>query len=237
MRIPNLSTDPIEVKKNSHIQVRRLQNIEPEELGAKHEYPKKPVMNTECDLKDVSIDPSGKLFSDTQKKDIEHVLKKVSKVFSNDDSTYKGQYKASFEFSSETRPILKNSKLPSYSSKHNNLLQQKCDKLWSRGKIVPISDLGIQPNCLNQPFLVRKQKAMHKKLEDCTEKDTRMVTSFGPLAKLVKKNVSKVTTEKEVWAKLAEWKYIAESDLTDSFHQLVLRRSDTSSSLSNTNID
>ena len=64
-----------------------------------------------------------------------------------------------------------------------------------------------------------------------------MVTSFGPLANLVKKNVSKVTTEKEVFAKLAQWKYIAESDLTDSFHQLVLRRSDTNAPLSNTNID
>ena len=237
MRIPNLSADPIEVKKNSQLQVRRLQTIDTNDLDITHEYPKKPVLHTECHLEEISIDPSDKLFTESQKKEIENVMKKVRKVFSTDDSTYKGQYKASFEFSSETRPILKNSKLPSYSSKHNNLLQQKCDKLWSRGKIVPIASLGIQPNCLNQPFLVRKQKAMHKKLEECTEKDTRMVTSFGPLAKLVKKNVSKVTTEKEVWAKLAQWKYIAESDLTDSFHQLVLRRSDASSPLSNTNID
>ena len=64
-----------------------------------------------------------------------------------------------------------------------------------------------------------------------------MVTSFGPLAKLVKKNVSKVTSEKEVWAQLAKWKFIAESDLTDSFHQLVLKRDDKSIPLSNTNVD
>ena len=225
MKIPNLTDDVIEVKKNSHLQVRRLKEIAGEDLSVQHQYPKKPLLFTECHLEDISIDPSGKLFSENERMEIKEVIDSVKKVFSNDDSTYKGDYKASFEFSSDTRPVLKNSKLPSYSAKHNNLLQQKCDKLWSRGKIVPISDLGIQPNCINQPFLVKKQKAMHKKLGECTEKDTRMVTSFGPLANLVKKNVSKVTTEKEVFAKLAQWKYIAESDLTDSFHQLVLKRS------------
>ena len=182
MKIPNLGEDPIEVKKNAHLQLRRLVNIGASDFE-EHEYPRKPLLYNECQLQDIAIDSSGKLFSGEQKKEIETVLEGVKKVFCNDDSTYKGNYKASFEFSSETRPVLKNSKLPSYSSKHNNLLQQKCDKLWSRGKIVPIADLGVQPNCINQPFLVRKQKAMHKKLEECTEKDTRMVTSFGPLAK------------------------------------------------------
>ena len=51
--------------------------------------------------------------------EIKEVIDSVKKVFSNDDSTYKGDYKASFEFSSDTRPVLKNSKLPSYSAKHN----------------------------------------------------------------------------------------------------------------------
>ena len=237
LRIPNLSENHLEVKKNSHLQIRRMKPVSKDDLERKHEYPKKPNLQIDIDIGDISIDPSKKLFTSQQVKEVRNVMEEVKIVFSNDDSTYKGEYKASFEFSSETRPILKNSKLPSYSSKHNSLLQQKCDKLWARGKIVPISSLGIQPNCINQPFLVRKQKAMHKKLDQCCEEDTRMVTSFGPLAKLVKKNVSKVTSEKEVWAKLAQWKYIAESDLTDSFHQLVLKRSDNALPLSNTNID
>ena len=237
VRITNDHEYPMEVKKHSHLQVRRLKPYNVNSSDLKHEYPRKPDFFPEDNVKEVSIDPSKKLFDEDQIKKIKDVLEEVKIVFENDDSTYKGKYKASFEFSSETRPILKNSKLPSYSSKHNCLLQQKCDKLWSRGKIVPISSLGIQPNCINQPFLVKKQKAMHKKLDQCTEKDTRMVTSFGPLAKLVKKNVSKVTSEKEVWAQLAQWKYIAESDLTDSFHQLVLKRSDASIPLSNTNVD
>ena len=46
----------------------------------------------------------------------------------------------------------------------------------------------------------------------------KMATSFSPIAKLVKKNVSKATTENEVWSTLTQWKYITESDLTDSFH-------------------
>ena len=236
MKIPNLSSDPIQVKKNSHLQIRRVRNVVEDDI-VECDYPRKPTMLIECNLDDILIDPSNKLFNDKQRSDIKKVLNDVKIVFNGDDSTYKGNYKASFEFSSHTRPILKNSKLPSYSSKHNNLLQQKCDKLWSRGKIVPISSLGVQPNCLNQPFLVKKQKAINKKLDECTEQDTRMVTSFGPLAKLVKKNVSKVTTEKEVWSKLAQWKYIAESDLTDSFHQLVLKRADTTLPLSDTNVD
>ena len=165
VKIPNNTKDPLEVKKHSHLQVRRMKTIDTSSLELKHEYPKKPNLYTEVNLDEVAIDPSKKLFTDQEVEEIKSMLKEVEMVFRNDDSTYKGDYEASFEFSSETRPNLKNCKLPSYSSKHNNLLQQKCDKLWSRNKIVPIASLGIQPNCLNQPFLVKKQKAINKKLE------------------------------------------------------------------------
>ena len=86
-------------------------------------------------------------------------------------------------------------------------------------------------------FSKKKQRAINKKLDDCEESNTRMVTSFGPLAKIVKKNVRKITSEKEVSAKLEQWTYIAESDSTNSFHQLVLKRSNPSIPLSNANID
>ena len=77
----------------------------------KHEYPKKPNLYDDFNLDEVSIDPSKKLFSAQQVDEVKSVLKEVEKVFRNDDSTYKGDYEASFEFSSETRPNLKNCKL------------------------------------------------------------------------------------------------------------------------------
>jgi len=111
MRIPNLTEDPLEVKKNSHVQIRRLLKIKGSEVKEKHEYHKKPLLNPLCHMNEISIDPSEKLFSYDQIQEVKMVLDKVKKVFSNDDSTYKGEYKASCEFSSETRLVLKNSEL------------------------------------------------------------------------------------------------------------------------------
>ena len=110
LKVPNIFDDPVEVKKHSHIQLRRTETVSKEDLEGNEglEYPKKPNLNKECQLEEIQIDPSGKLFSKVQKEKIKSVLKKVQEVFSNDDSTYKGEYKASFEFSTETRPVLKN---------------------------------------------------------------------------------------------------------------------------------
>ena len=65
------------------------------------QYPKKPNLYDDVKLNEVSIDPSKKLFSAQQVEEVKSVLKEVEQVFRNDDSTYKGDYVASFEFSSE----------------------------------------------------------------------------------------------------------------------------------------
>ena len=88
MRIPNLSENAIDVKKNSHLQVRRLISISESQLEEKHEYPKKPNLHTECQMEGISVDPSEKLFSPEQRSEIKLVLEQVKKVFSNDDSTF-----------------------------------------------------------------------------------------------------------------------------------------------------
>ena len=134
IRIPNLNKFPIEVKKNTHFQVRKMKAIDINDTDD-HEYPRKPILQTEPNLQEISIDQSKELFNENQVNKIKELLKEVQNLFYNDDLTYKLNYKASLEFSSETRPSLKNCKLPSYSSNHNNLLQQKCVKLWSINKI------------------------------------------------------------------------------------------------------
>ena len=102
LRIPNLSENHLEVKKNSHLQIRRMKPVSRDDLERKHEYPKKPNLQIDIDIGDISIDPSKKLITSQQVKEIRKVMEEVKIVFSYDDSTYKGEYKASFEFSSET---------------------------------------------------------------------------------------------------------------------------------------
>ena len=74
LRIPNLGEDVIDVKKNSHVQVRRLKTDTESQLEEKHEYPKKPNLHTECHMEDILIDPSGKLFSEDQKSKITRLI-------------------------------------------------------------------------------------------------------------------------------------------------------------------
>ena len=40
---------------------------------------KKPLLNTECDLEDIASNPSGKTFTEDQKKEIKQVIENVKK--------------------------------------------------------------------------------------------------------------------------------------------------------------
>ena len=66
MKIPNSTQHPIVVKKNSHLQVRKMKIIDTSSTELKHEYPKKPNLCNDVNLNEVSIDPSKKLFTAKQ---------------------------------------------------------------------------------------------------------------------------------------------------------------------------
>ena len=157
------------------------------------------------------------------------LIEKHKTVFGNDIPGYngfKGKFEASFEFSSHERPIIGKTQVPVYNKKHSDIFQQKCDLEHARGRIQSLSELGEQPALINNAFLVLKQSAAEdgKTLQNCDVTDVRLVCSFNELGKYIKKMPAKITTEAEIWARTARFNLMGETDLTDAFSQMNMRK-------------
>ena len=232
IKLTNSSEHPISLKKNSMIQIRQTINVDPMQLHstlpAKNTNPKKKPLEYKCEIDKISIDEGNQL-SETAVGQAKVNIKKHSHVFGNDIPGYNGamgRFEASFEFSSHERPIVGKSTIPLYNKKHADIFQEKCDLEHSRGRIQTLSELGEQPAMINNAFLVLKQSAVEagKTLQNCSVQDVRLVCSFNELGKYIKKMPAKVTTEAEIWARTARFNLMGETDLTDAFSQLTMRK-------------
>ena len=232
IKLVNRSKYPVSLKKNSLIQARQTIEVDPMEIQSTLPHEKeltsaKPLEYT-CDIASISFDQGNQLSKEgvAIAKDI---IKKHSKVFGNDIPGYNGAmgtFEASFEFSSKERPIIGKYQLPLYNKKHADVFQEKCDLEHARGRVQTLSELGEQPALVNNAFLVLKQSAVEtgKTLQNCSVKDVRLVCSFNELGKYIKKMPAKVTTEAEIWARTARFKLMGETDLTDAFSQMTMKK-------------
>ena len=232
IKLVNDSESPIHLKKNSLIQIRQTIEVDPLEIQSTLPTHlgslKKPSLEYSCQIDEISVDKGGQLSQDSVLT-AQDIIKKHSKVFGNDIPGYNGAmgtFEASFEFSSRERPIIGKYQLPVYNKKHADIFQDKCDLEHARGRIQTLSELGEQPALINNAFLVLKQSAVEtgKTLQNCSVKDVRLVCSFNELGKFIKKMPAKVTTEAEIWARTARFTLIGETDLTDAFSQMTMRK-------------
>ena len=232
IKIVNNSSEPVYLKKNSLIQIRQTIEVDPLEiqstLPCELSKPNKQSLAYTCDVDQISID-KGEQISKEGIKAAKDIINKHSKVFGNDIPGYNGAmgtFEASFEFASKERPIIGKYQLPVYNKKHADIFQEKCDLEHARGRIQTLSELGEQPALINNAFLVLKQSAAEsgKTLQNCTVKDVRLVCSFNELGKFIKKMPAKVTTEAEIWARTARFTLMGETDLTDAFSQMTMKK-------------
>ena len=232
IKLVNDSKYPISLKKNSLIQLRQTIQVDPLDIQSTLPVQQgranvKPLEYT-CETEKISIDQGCQLSKDAIAQ-ATNIIKKHSKVFGNDIPGYNGAmgtFEASFEFSSKERPIIGKYQLPLYNKRHADLFQEKCDLEHARGRIQTLSELGEQPALINNAFLVLKQSAVEtgNTLQNCSVKDVRLVCSFNELGKYIKKMPAKVTTEAEIWARTARFKLMGETDLTDAFSQMTMKK-------------
>ena len=231
IKIKNENESPLFVPKNSFIQVRQMIDVDPTEVHetiADCDRDVKDALQYRCEINKVIID-EGKQMSKAGTERAREIIDKHQRVFGNDIPGYngaRGKFEASFEFSSHERPIIGRSQIPVYNKKHADIFQQKCDLEHARGRIQTLSELGEQPALINNAFLVLKQSAAAdgKTLQDCDVNDVRLVCSFDELKKYIRKMPAKVTTESEIWARTARFKLMGETDLTDAFSQMNMKK-------------
>ena len=231
IKINNNQSFPVVIPKDTVIQIRQTIDVDPlevQETLADCDKIVKKELNYKCDIQKVVID-EGKQLSTEAVKQAHEIIKKHQRVFGNDIPGYNGamgKFEASFEFSSQERPIIGRSQVPVYNKKHADIFQEKCDLEHSRGRISTLSELGEQPALINNAFLVLKQSAAvdGKTLQNCEVGDVRLVCSFNELGKYIKKMPAKVTTEAEIWARTARFNLMGESDLTDAFSQMNMKK-------------
>ena len=77
----------------------------------------------------------------------------------------------------------------------------------------------IQPALKNNSLLVKKQAAGKTPWQDCILKDVWLVTSFAQLQDYIKTIPAKITRYDKIHQICANWKYLAEFDLSSMFFQ------------------
>ena len=114
----------------------------------------------------------------------------------------------------KTLPPQNKGRLPFYSRTNLQDLQDKFDELKSKGVFARPQDIGITVENVNTSFLVNKSNG-----------DKRLVTDFNSIASYCRPTPSLMPDVDSTLRKIAGWKVLIKSDLTESYFQIPLKRS------------
>ena len=213
IRVPNLTSDPILVKKNDHFcQVRTVYS--PETADYNENSPPNPsVTKSSVPYSSlVCLDPDGILPHDTRD-EIRQALLRYDGVFSPSLDGYNG-HAGPFEAHVNMGPVQppqRKGRLPQYSRNQLELLQSKFNELEAFGVFKRPEDIGEQVEYLNPSFLAKKGSG-----------DFRLVTAFSEVARYAKPQPSLMPSVDSVLRRIGQWTYIAKTDLTKAFYQIPL---------------
>ena len=212
----NTTSEPIYLKKNSHIcniqpQVSEFEAPAPANAEVRHASSKKCApYSTE-----VQIDKSV-LSKDLQSK-FRSTVETWDEVFNPAISTYNhkaGECYAEVNVGPQLPPQHKG-RVPFYGSNNMTELSEKIDELTRKGVLKKPQELGVSVEVVNPSFLVRKKDS----------KDKRFVTDFGCIADYCRPTPSHMPDVDSALRKVASWKYIIKMDLKEAYFQIPLRRS------------
>ena len=110
-----------------------------------------------------------------------------------------------------TLPPQRKGRLPHYNRQDLLTLQDKFDELEALGVFAKPEQVNCTVEYLNLSFLVKKPNG-----------GSRLVTSFGEVAKYSKPQPSLMPNVDSVLRDIAHWKYIIVTDLKQSFYQIPL---------------
>ncbi len=112
-----------------------------------------------------------------------------------------------------TLPPQRKGRLPQYNRSSMDELQAKFDYLETQGVFAKPEDAGVVVEYLNPSFLIKKPNG-----------GSRLVTSFGEVARYSKPQPSLMPDVESVLRQMAKWKFLIVIDLSSSFYQIPLSK-------------
>ena len=216
----NNTTDPVSIKKNEMI-CNILPRKECELSQSQYDSHTNPTISSKVnklDLysKSVTLNSDGVLCAEDESS-AKKILSTYDSVFNPTISKYNGRYGNVFvevNMGRNLPPQNKGKRPPYYSSTNLKDLQEKFDELKEKGVFARPQDIGIVVENINPSFLVKKPSG-----------GMRLVTDFGSIASYCRPTPSIMPDVNTTLRKIAGWKYLIKSDLTEAYFQIPLKRS------------
>ena len=216
LRLLNSTEEPLLVRKNDHLCQARLTVLESTSEPSSTQAEPSPKFNAplSCSVESVHVDPDG-LLSPSERDAFVSLLKEFQLVF---DSRIPGYNGAAGPIEGvvnmgPVEPPQRKGRVPQYSRDQLDLLQTKFDELESQGVFRRPEDLKVVVEYLNPSFLVKKKNG-----------GFRLVTAFTDVGRYSKPQPSLMPDVDSTLLKIACWKYIIVSDLSQAFYQIPLAK-------------
>ena len=151
----------------------------------------------------VTIDPDHALSPD-ERASIRSILEEYDEVFDPNYTGYNGHvgpFKAVVNMG-PVQPPQRKGRLPQYARNQLVELQNKFDELETMGVFVRPEDVPVNVEYLNPSFLIKKRSGGH-----------RFVTAFTNVGSYSKPQPSMMPDVDNTLRKIAQWKYIATTDM------------------------
>ncbi|KAI0235047.1 hypothetical protein LSAT2_014535 [Lamellibrachia satsuma] len=141
------------------------------------------------------------------------IIEEYDDVFDPNYTGYNGHV-GPFEAVVNTGPVQppqRKGRLPQYARNQLVELQSKFDELETMGVVVRPEDVPVNVEYLNPSFLVKKRNGGH-----------RLVTAFTDVGRYSQPQPSLMPDVASTLRKIAQWKHIATTDLSNAFYQIPL---------------
>ena len=220
VRIPNLSSSPVSIKKHQHLaQVHYTltdSDALPNPVRMKdHVMVQQTPTTCHSHSSDVSIDPDKQLRVD-ERHAFATLHERYDQVFNKKIGVYNdasGRVRAFINMGPVPPPPHK-ARLPAYNSEKLKLLQDKMDELEDMGVLAKPENLNVHVEYSSPSFLVKKPDGSH-----------RLVTAFNTIGTYALPPPSQSTSTNDVLTFLARFNYIIKTDMTKQFFQLPMVKS------------
>ena len=221
VRIPNLTNTTRVLKRNEHFcQIREVFEPDnatavPDSLRTSEAMNIRNRSSTATPVKHsaaVTIDPDHALSPD-ERASFRSILEEYDEVFDPNYTGYNGHvgpFKAVVNMG-PVQPPQRKGRLPQYARNQLVELQNKFDELETMGVFVRPEDVPVNVEYLNPSFLIKKRSGGH-----------RLVTAFTNVGSYSKPQPSLMPDVDNTLRKIAQWKYIATTDMSNAFYQIPL---------------
>ena len=218
LRLPNLTGSHMVIKKHDHFcQVHQIFPSNPNEDSPHSDNPLQPTPshnNSNSDHLLVSIDPDGHSISE-EHQFFEHINHKYHEAFNAQGKAYNGRSGPiqAIVNMGPVQPLQRKGKIPLYGCNHLVELQEHFDELERDGVFAKPEDVGVNVEYLNPSFLINKPGG-----------GTRLVTAFADVGRYCKPQPSLLPDVDSTLQKIADWRYIIQTDLKSAFYQIPLAK-------------